>query len=213
MNSMKTNTGDSLHNPIQLDLPIVTVDEYPSGRGRQIISDGAPPNVSTPIRQRREEPSHNKFLFIQIKDKKIIQDLSDLKSEFSPPNGSSTNIHITVNGPKRFFKKIGADGLKRKIEKYKADHPCIVIGGVGRFFNPDVQIVYMKVDCGDLRKYKLWEKPDYKYSYNPHITIYEGQDKKMAAHAYERLKSLDKKYKCTDYEFLVHTVAQSDLNP
>nr|VFK35373.1 MAG: hypothetical protein BECKMB1821I_GA0114274_11147 [Candidatus Kentron sp. MB]VFK77252.1 MAG: hypothetical protein BECKMB1821H_GA0114242_11147 [Candidatus Kentron sp. MB] len=71
----------------------------------------------------------------------------------------------------------------------------------------------MKADCGDLRGYKLWEKPDYKNSYNPHITIYKGKDKNMAANAYKRISSFDKKYKCTDYEFLVHIVPQSDLNP
>nr|VFK55950.1 MAG: hypothetical protein BECKTUN1418F_GA0071002_10779 [Candidatus Kentron sp. TUN]VFK62102.1 MAG: hypothetical protein BECKTUN1418E_GA0071001_10749 [Candidatus Kentron sp. TUN] len=202
------DTNDFPHHSNQLQLPIA--DEHASGGENQSLSDRSRPDFSVLVRPKRKGLPRNKFLFIQIKDKKITQILSELKSEFSPKKSSLTNIHITVNGPKRFFKK---KELKKKIDRYKADCPYITIGGVGQFLNSDVYVIYMKADCRDLRKYKLWEKPDYKNSYNPHITVYEGRDQKMANHVYERLKSLGKKYKCTDYEFLVHTVAQPDLNP
>nr|VFK09503.1 MAG: 2'-5' RNA ligase superfamily protein [Candidatus Kentron sp. LPFa] len=180
------------------------------GRENQSFSDKSRLDTSALDRPKRKQLPRNKFLFIQIKDKKITRILSELKSELSPKKSSSTNIHITVNGPKKIFRN---KDLEERIKKYKKEHPYITIGGVGRFFNSDVYVIYMKADCGDLREYNLWEKPDYKNSYNPHITIYEGRDQKMADNAYERIKSLDKKYKCADYEFLVHTVAQSDLNP
>nr|VFJ49048.1 MAG: hypothetical protein BECKFW1821A_GA0114235_102140 [Candidatus Kentron sp. FW] len=102
--------------------------------------------------------------------------------------------------------------LQERIKRYKSNHPYITIGGIGSFLNNGVYVIYIKADCGDLEKYDLWEKPDYKDSYNPHITIYEGRNEKVARRVHNELASLNMEHKCRDYDFSVHTLNQFDLN-
>nr|VFK32607.1 MAG: hypothetical protein BECKMB1821G_GA0114241_11181 [Candidatus Kentron sp. MB]VFK35372.1 MAG: hypothetical protein BECKMB1821I_GA0114274_11146 [Candidatus Kentron sp. MB] len=78
-------------------------DKHPSEERNQSVLDRFSPSDSALARPRKKLP-RNRFLFIQIRDKKINKILNDLKSEFSSQEKSSTN-HITVNGPKKFFKK------------------------------------------------------------------------------------------------------------
>nr|VFJ94642.1 MAG: 2'-5' RNA ligase [Candidatus Kentron sp. LFY] len=146
--------------------------------------------------------NRNKFLFIDIKDEQINRLLSSLRAIFCGHDSSTTNIHITVRGPQHYF---NFAALEENIKKYEAENRCLKIGGVGRFNNPDSHIIYIKVDCGDLKKYGLWEKSDYKGNYNPHITLYNGSDKDRANVIYDFLKSIDFHRECSNYEFRVHT--------
>lgn len=144
------------------------------------------------------------FLFMELRDPRLNRVLTDLRSIFSGKK-YTTNIHITLKGPQKTY------DLDKNIKKYKKENSFIQIGGVGRFSNGAFHVVYLKVKCGDLIKYSLWRKPDYKASYNPHITMYEGTDNLLADAVYEYLTKENLKYECNKYDFIVHTRKQYSL--
>lgn len=141
-----------------------------------------------------------KFLFIEVTDRGLNGFLNELRSIFSGSGKScDTNIHITLKGPQQTF------NLEEKINRYKETHPCIKIGGAGRFNNHGHYVVYLKADCGDLKQYSLWRKPDYKGAYNPHISMYDGGNRIIADGVHQFLVEQNFEFKCTNYEFTEHT--------
>jgi 2'-5' RNA ligase len=146
----------------------------------------------------------DRFLFLELRDPRLNRVLTNLRSIFSGKK-HLTNIHITLKGPQKTF------DLDKNIKEYKRENAIIQIGGAGRFSNGAFHVVYLNVKCGDLRKYNLWRKPNYKESYNPHITLYEGTDRLLADAVYEFLTLENMEYECAEYDFTVHTRNQYGL--
>jgi len=146
----------------------------------------------------------DRFLFMELRDQRLNRVLAGLRSIFVG-NEITTNIHITLKGPQKSF------NLKKHIDNYKKENECIQIGGTGRFLNGNSHVVYLKVDCGDLRRYNLWAKPDFDDIYNPHITLYEGTDEALADAVYKFLHIENIQYKCVEYEFTMYTRKQFGL--
>ena len=86
--------------------------------------------------------------------------------------------HVTVAGP---FPH------RNSVPKAVPFHSEVNVRGVGRFNGSGQNTVFLNVESDELRKY--WNKPD--YGYNPHITIYDGDDPKLADMIYISLKTLD----------------------
>lgn len=125
------------------------------------------------------------FLFLELRDREICTLLHELRFCFNE-KPSKSNIHITVRGPyKHPFKA-------RDIEKYKElmERDTIQIRGVGRFDFPESSVVFLRVESSHLED--IWWKPDYPkqiYGFNPHISLYSGNDKILANQIFDFLES------------------------
>lgn len=136
------------------------------------------------------------FLFLELRDSEICTLLHGLRFSFTG-RPSQTNIHMTVRGPY-------AKPLKQvQIEPFRValSRDVLRISGVGMFENPDGIVVYLNVNSDNLKK--IWWKRDYpkgKYGFNPHISLYRGSDKDLAARVYDFLKEENLDLQCCDYE-------------
>jgi hypothetical protein len=81
--------------------------------------------------------------------------------------------HITVGGP--FGRKPNTKEYSEKIS----------VLGVGNFFSDNQNTVFLKIGAENLRH--IWEKTD--YGFNPHLTIYDGDDHHFARDLYHRLNN------------------------
>lgn len=144
----------------------------------------------------------DKFLFIEIRDKEISSLLNSLRGMFSNRK-YNTGIHITIKGPQKTFRKIS-------INKFLEENNPIQIHDVGMFSNEGVYIVYIKVNCDSLKGH-IWRKLYYKGEYNPHITLYKGQDEDLAKAVLHFLEEENISLVCKKYDVVTHTQNQPDL--
>ncbi len=122
------------------------------------------------------------FYVIYIKDE-IIRTLIDGIRFLADPK-QKYQAHLTVRGPyKRTPKK-----YERHWNTSIRDHD-IHINGLGTFFNDTQNTVYLSCEGGDSLK-SIWNKRDYK-EYNPHITLYNGNDRKYAEQLKDVLNGLE----------------------
>jgi hypothetical protein len=85
--------------------------------------------------------------------------------------------HVTVAGPVTDKRRIAGDlDFRSRISTL----------GVGKFVNNKKITIYIRVDAVNLRH--IWHKPD--FPYNPHITIYDGDDVSIANSIYNGLRDL-----------------------
>ena len=92
-----------------------------------------------------------------------------------------TQVHITVRGP--YKKRLGIEKEEKFSSIIKGER--IYIDSVGNFFKSEQNTVFFKcAENSNLKK--IWMKTSYK-DYNPHITIYDGQDKNFAKEIYSIL--------------------------
>lgn len=123
------------------------------------------------------------FFVIYFKNEEIKQVLNGLRLVADP---SQNNIaHLTVKGPyvSKQLKKLNED--KKLIEGKFID-----VIGVGNFFSENQNTVFLK--CADKIELKqIWETKEIKTykEFHPHITIYDGKDKKYAKNLYKILNS------------------------
>jgi hypothetical protein len=143
----------------------------------------------------------NNILFIEITDAEICFLLGRLREIFSNKI-FNTNIHISIKGPQKTFRK---DSVNKFVQKKNP----IEIYDAGMFVNKDKYFVYLKVECEDLET--IWRKPDYDSEYNPHITLYKGTNKRIADAIFNFLKNENLCFACTEYSIAVHTLRQRNL--
>lgn len=150
----------------------------------------------------KEKPSI--LLFIVLRDKRINSLLNSLRTVFNDKK-SNSDIHITVRGP--FRSKVKAETIDKLKEIMKYD--VILIKGAGYFSNNDEYVVYLKIDSPNLEK--IWKKSDYpKYihGFNPHITLYRGNNEVKAKSIYEFLVDEEVELLCEDFEFKSYDLNQ-----
>lgn len=115
--------------------------------------------------------------------------------------------HLTVRGP--YDSPISAQAMQSFNKGLGSS--VLEISSVGRFSNHDEEVVYLKVSGGSLRS--IWWKPDYpisKFGYNPHISLYRGDDHWLAEKL-ERFGPLRRvKFLCAEYR-LVTRVSSKDV--
>ena len=79
------------------------------------------------------------------------------------------------------------------------------IGKVGRFTNPDQEVVFLRVDSPNLRK--VWWKPSYPikdHGYTPHISLYRGSDAEFADRVAGFLRREQIELTCNEHRLTVH---------
>lgn len=149
----------------------------------------------------------NILLFIELRNKSINLLLNSLREIFNDRK-SKSNIHITVRGP--FKNKIIQETIDKIKEEIKYD--VIKIEDIGYFVNDDQYVVFIKIDSPNLEK--VWKKsdyPKYKHGFNPHISLYRGDDENKAMKIYNFLVSENISLLCEDYEFVTYDLNQRNL--
>jgi len=150
---------------------------------------------------------HQYFLFLEIKERDIVSLLTNLQNIFDDRK-HNTNIHITVRGP--YSTPIKKTVMKKYTELMTYD--VLEFSGIGMFSNPEESVVYMSVNSPNLER--IWYKPTYpksRYGFNPHITLYRGNDADYAEKIYKFLSKENINLLCSEFEFTMYTSKQFRL--
>lgn len=136
------------------------------------------------------------FLFLEITDPDVNAFFGDLLLEINNVIPDEP-VHLTIRGPYR--DRISHTEIMDCREHLK--HDVLRISGVGRFSNPGEEVVYFGVDSSNLRR--VWWKPDYpitRFGFNPHLSVYRGSDRQLAAELAAFLESQDIELLCSEFE-------------
>jgi 2'-5' RNA ligase len=124
------------------------------------------------------------FLFLELRDREICTLLHKLRFCFNE-KPSKSNIHITVRGP--YKNALKANDIKKYQQMMERD--TIRVSGVGRFDHPESSVIFLRVESQHFEN--IWWKPDFPkqtYGFNPHISLYSGNDKVLADRVFNFLK-------------------------
>jgi 2'-5' RNA ligase len=161
----------------------------------------------------------NKFYVLYPKDKRIEDALNAIR--VLSDDSQRTSAHITVRGP--YSRKLS----KSQVENFSKNiaNTSLHFSRVGNFFDYGQNTVFFKCDDNEgLRK--IWKKTGYK-DFKPHITLYDGTDKKFARKLFNKLqqnfKSFDFKVDELSYlepkpddkdemEFYLHRLGEEIVN-
>ncbi len=149
----------------------------------------------------------NYFVFLAIEDEDVVNLLLCLRTIFLGRR-PSTPIHVTLRGP--YPEPVSA--VKLADWESTVNQEPLFITNVGRFSNPDSQVVYLEVVNDKFGK--IWYKPDFpvrKYGRNPHITLYKGQDKNRAEAVWRFLRNERLALRCDEFRLYCHGSKTSGL--
>lgn len=149
----------------------------------------------------------NVFLLLELVDPQINAFFSFIWSTL----GNSTKpkrAHITLRGPyKNTIPKQTINSCKSLLH-----YDVLSIYGIGLFINEYEKVVYFKVKSPYLRD--AWWKPDYpigKYGFEPHISIYRGNDETLARLVYEFMLGENIELVCAEHRVIINKVHEGSL--
>lgn len=114
------------------------------------------------------------FAFLYVEDEETGNLLNTAIAVLNPR--AKWPAHVTVSGPFSSRRQ-----LPRKLSYYRTMDVC----GVGQFRSDEQNTVYLRVGTFDLRH--ISRKPD--FGYNPHLTLYDGDDHVLGDRLFYRLKT------------------------
>jgi hypothetical protein len=117
-------------------------------------------------------PLKRHFAFLYPDDQRL-QELLDLAIFILNP-AEKLSAHITVAGP---FSD------QRSLPEEWSFVAKICGLGVDRFTSSHQNTIFIKVDAHEMKE--VWNKPD--FPYNPHLTLYDGDDWELADRLYDTL--------------------------
>lgn len=118
---------------------------------------------------------NTKFFFVIYVHNPVVKNILD-SMRLVADSSQKNFAHITVKGPYRTSQK------KRLMEDSQLiSGKEIKVKGAGNFFQDDQNTVFFKCENNE-ELYNIWKtKEDKTYKeFNPHITIYDGKDRKFA---------------------------------
>lgn len=147
-----------------------------------------------------------RFLYLELTDDRLN---SFIRASHSILGGKpqSGPTHITVRGP--YSTPISPETINQCSKDMKYD--ILRISGVGTFFNKTETVVYFKVDSPNLRN--IWKKPDFpmiRFGFNPHISIYRGEDSDWARALYDFFSSEEICILTEKFRLYQHVTRQDD---
>lgn len=154
------------------------------------------------------------FVFLEICDADICELLNGLRSVFNQ-RIFKTGIHVTLRGP--YVRRMDELELDEWFHKIKAS--AILIANAGMFENETESVVYLRVSTSHNSKNlsaitRKFDYPKNRFDFNPHITLYAGNDKEKAKRIYEFLRKEQIELACHSFELSVYTsTPQSELFP
>lgn len=117
-------------------------------------------------------------------------------------------IHLTLRGPYAGERPTAALQSARAALR----HDVLKIAGVGRFSNTNDEVVFFRVDSPHLRS--VWYKPTFpieRYGFEPHISVYRGQDAALADAVSMFLQEERIELLCAEHQLVWHQSGQLDL--
>jgi len=150
-----------------------------------------------------------KILSITVNSKSISKILSDIRNEFGEKSAPS-KPHITIRGP---YKEISKTIINQASEITLDKGFQITLNGTGCFQAGDLFYVYISVKSDFIRP--VWKKPDYPISkgfYNPHLTIYRGNDIAIANKITERYSGFTETVFSSDIAVCLDSIGQSEFD-
>jgi 2'-5' RNA ligase len=123
----------------------------------------------------------SKSFYVLYTKNKIIEGLLNAIKILSDES-QRTSAHITVRGP--YSKKLPqsqVDNFSKNIA-----NTLLHFSKVGNFFDYGQNTVFFKCDDNKSLR-KIWKKKGYK-DFKPHITLYDGTDKKFAEKLFDKLQ-------------------------
>lgn len=140
------------------------------------------------------------YLVIYIYNEKL-KCLIDGVRLFADPT-QKHEAHITVRGPYEYKNKISEEE-KKKIKEWESEikNQEICITGVDTFYGTNQNTVYFKCESNSLKN--IWWKKHF-HSYQPHITIYDKNDRSFSEEIFNLFshKNIDLKFKVHSLELL-----------
>jgi 2'-5' RNA ligase len=112
------------------------------------------------------------FVFLEIGDPEIDALISGIRTIATGKRPKAVP-HVTLRGP--YSKQVPAEQLDRYARILSSDP--LVLNGIGSFSRPHHITVFVRVQHSKLQQ--VWWKPDFppkKFGFNPHVTLYEGDD-------------------------------------
>lgn len=109
------------------------------------------------------------FYVIYLDDTEIGAGLNWIRFLANP--SARSMAHITVRGP--YKRTIRVDTFNDALKD-----TSLLIHKVGQFSNSDKHVVFLECESPDLKPF--WKKPDFKKSFAPHVTLYNGKSKTFA---------------------------------
>ncbi len=138
------------------------------------------------------------ILYLEICDPKINVLIWEITNIINSKEVDLIPAHLTLQGPyKRKINEKDIEKCKRIMQNEKLE-----IAEAGRFSNPNEEVIYLKVNNPKLRQ--IWRKPDFpikKYNFNPHISLYRGEDKEWADLLVDFFNKERLNLVCEDYNF------------
>lgn len=154
------------------------------------------------------------FVFLEICDADISDFLNSLRTIFNRKEFKS-NIHVTLRGP--YSKPVDEEKLGDWYRKISTS--TILIANPGIFKNEGESIVYLRVSMANNSKNlsritRKFDFPKNKFDFNPHITLYAGNDSGLAQRIYEFMRKEKIEFVCHSFELSVYASnPQRDLFP
>ena len=117
------------------------------------------------------------FGVININDKNAQTFIDGIRLLCADNSKVKHKAHVTLIGPKEREEDIDFKSIRR-------NEQIVYVNGVGFFFSSEQNTVYLKCDLSDGTQIKdMIDKPDYGNE-NPHITLYDGNDRAFAENLY-----------------------------
>lgn len=149
------------------------------------------------------------FLFLEILDPEINALISAITEIISGEKPEKT-AHLTVRGP--YESPVPKKTLETCETAIKYD--VLKISNIGRFTNPDEEVVYFQVESPHLRD--IWYKPTFQISefgFNPHLSLYRGKDPQLAELITSFLTGEKIELLCAEFRLVPYVTKQIPLIP
>lgn len=150
--------------------------------------------------------SKSNFLFIVFKDPFVLGIIQFLRMAL----GSRINDqpHITIQGP--FSDRITAERVA--VVKRALCRDEILLANPKCFESGSKIVLYMSATSAHMAN--VWNKPDYpieKFGFNPHVTIYEGLDKRKVHTAIRFLAREPIELICREFDVVPYVSKQMEM--
>ncbi len=122
-----------------------------------------------------------KSFYVLYPQDKIINNILNAIKVLSD-DSQRTGAHITVRGP--YSKKLAQSTVD--ICSHNITDTSLHFSKVGNFFDYGQNTVFFKCDDNENLR-KIWKKKEYE-DFKPHVTLYDGTDKKFAKRLFDKLQ-------------------------
>jgi hypothetical protein len=149
------------------------------------------------------------FIFLEVLDPEINALILAI-TEIVSGRRLNRPAHLTVRGP--YDGSISENVLAECRSAMQYD--VLRIANVGRFSNPNEEVVYFQVDSPHLRS--IWWKPEFtigQYGFNPHFSLYRGEDRNWADIVAQFLEGERIELLCAEYQLVPRVTKQMQLLP